>query len=319
MPLPEPVIAVVIPAYRAEETIAAVVGGLPATVRYVVVVDDASPDATADVVRGLADPRVHLVRLDSNRGVGAATIAGYDAAVSLGAEIVVKMDADDQMDPRHLPRLVRPIVRGLADYTKGNRFLHSEELRTMPRGRRAASAGLSFFTKLASGYWAVFDPANGYTALHASLVPELDRSRLADGYFFETSMLLELGRLRAVVQDVAIPARYRGERSSFSSRRAAGEFPPRLLSATLRRIRRQYFVQDFTPVSLFLVVGALFLLFGAAWGAYHWAESIRLGVPATTGTVMLAVVPVIVGVQLLLQAIAQDIGNVPTRPIHDET
>ncbi len=311
--------AVVIPAYRAEETITTVVSGLPAMVRHIIVVDDASPDGTADAVTRLADPRVRLVRLDANRGVGAATMAGYDAAVSLGAEIVVKMDADDQMDARHLPALVRPIARGLADYTKGNRFLHSAELREMPGGRRFANAGLSFFTKLASGYWAVFDPANGYTALHASLVPELDRARLADRYFFETSMLLELGRLRAVVLDVAIPARYRGERSSLSGRRAAGEFPPKLLAATWRRIARQYFIQDFTPVSLFLVIGSVFLLFGIVWGVYHWAESIRLGVPATTGTVMLAVVPVIVGVQLLLQAIAQDIGNAPTRPIHDET
>jgi hypothetical protein len=228
------------------------------------------------------------------------------------------MDADGQMDARYLPALVRPIVTGAADYTKGNRFLHSAELRTMPSGRRVGNAGLSFFTKLASGYWPVFDPTNGYTAIHASLVPALDRSRISERFFFETSMLLELGRLRAVVHDVPIPARYGGERSALSKRRAAGEFPPRLVAATWRRIQRQYFIQDFTPVSLFLVAGTLFLLFGVVWGAYHWAESIRFGVAATTGTVMLAVLPVIIGVQLLLQALAQDIGNVPTEPIHEE-
>jgi hypothetical protein len=188
----------------------------------------------------------------------------------------------------------------------------------MPSGRRVGNAGLSFFTKLASGYWPVFDPTNGYTAIHASLVPALDRSRISERFFFETSMLLELGRLRAVVHDVPIPARYGGERSALSKRRAAGEFPPRLVAATWRRIQRQYFIQDFTPVSLFLVAGTLFLLFGVVWGAYHWAESIRFGVAATTGTVMLAVLPVIIGVQLLLQALAQDIGNVPTEPIHEE-
>jgi glycosyltransferase involved in cell wall biosynthesis len=258
-----------------------------------------------------------LIRHDVNRGVGGATLTGYDAAIARGAEILVKMDADGQMDPRHLAALVRPILTDAADYTKGNRFLHSIELRAMPGTRRVGNAGLSFLTKLASGYWPVFDPTNGYTAIHTSLVPALDRSRIAERFFFETSMLLELGRIRAVVQDVPIPARYQGERSALSKRRAAGEFPPRLVAATWRRIVRQYFIQDFTPVSLFLVAGLVFLLFGVLWGAYHWAESIRFGVAATTGTVMLAVLPVIVGVQLLLQALAQDIGNVPTRPIHE--
>lgn len=306
-------IAVVIPAFNASAAIAAVVAGLPALVSDIIVVDDAS----ADALPPLADPRVVLIRHDVNRGVGGATLTGYDAAIARGAEILVKMDADGQMDPRHLPALVRPILTDAADYTKGNRFLHSTELRAMPGTRRVGNAGLSFFTKLASGYWPVFDPTNGYTAIHAALVPALDRSRIAERFFFETSMLLELGRIRAVVQDVPIPARYQGEPSALSKRRAAGEFPPKLVAATWRRIVRQYFIQDFTPVSLFLVAGLIFLLFGVVWGAYHWAESIRFGAAATTGTVMLAVLPVIVGVQLLLQAVAQDIGNVPTRPIHE--
>jgi glycosyltransferase involved in cell wall biosynthesis len=312
----EPTVAVVIPAFEAARTIAAVIEGVPAGVRYIVVVDDASPDGLGDLVAGLHDRRVLLARHERNRGVGAATLTGYDAAIALGADVLVKMDADDQMDPRHVMSLVRPIADGRADYTKGNRFLHTAELRAMPGTRRAGNAGLSFMTKLASGYWPIFDPTNGFTAVHASVVPLLDRARIAERYFFETSMLLELGRMRAVVEDVPIPARYQGERSGLSKRRAAGEFPPKLIGATWRRIVRQYFVQDFTPVSLFLAAGTLFLLFGVLWGAYHWAESIRLGIPATTGTVMLAVVPVIVGVQLLLQAIALDIGNVPTRPVH---
>ena len=308
----------VIPAYRAAGTIAAVVAGIPSLVRHVVVVDDASTDALADVVAGIGDPRVSLVRHPTNRGVGAATLTGYDAALALGADLIVKMDADGQMDPRYLGSLLRPIARHAADYTKGNRFLHPRELRSMPGARRAGNAALSFLTKLSSGYWPVFDPTNGYTAMHASLVPALDRSAIADRYFFETSMLLELGRLRAVVQDVPIPARYDGQASSLSPRRAAGEFPPKLLAATWRRLIRQYFIEDFTPVSLYLVFGSLLLLFGVLWGGYHWLVSIRLGVVATTGTVMLAVVPVIIGVQLLLQAIAQDIGNVPSHPIHEE-
>lgn len=313
----ELVIAVVIPAFKAAGTIGLVIADVPAAVAHIVVVDDASPDDLAATIGSIADPRVHLVRHRENQGVGAATLSGYDAALALGADVVVKLDADGQMDARAVPALVHPIVRHEADYAKGNRFLHAPELASMPRSRRVGNAGLSFWTKLASGYWPVFDPTNGYVAIHASLIPLLDRTRIAPRYFFETSMLIELNRLRAVVQDVYLPARYGGAASSLSERRALAGFPPRLVAATWRRIVRQYFIQDFTTVSLYLVAGLVLLAFGGVWGAWHWALSVRDGVPATTGTVMLAVLPVILGVQLWLQAIAQDIGNVPTRPIQD--
>ncbi len=313
----EPSVAVVIPAFRAAATIASVIKEIPAFVSHIVVVNDASPDELDAAIGAISDPRVHLVHHDTNRGVGGATLTGYDAALSLGAGIIAKLDADGQMDPAALSVIIGPIVSGEADYAKGNRFLHGAELRAMPRSRRLGNTALSFWTKLASGYWPIFDPTNGYTAIHASIIPFLDRTRIAPGFFFETSMLIELGRLDAVVQDVYLPARYSGEPSSLSQRRAVGEFPPRLIAATWRRIIRQYFVRDFTTVSLYLAAGLLLITFGVVWGLWHWGLSIRNNVPATTGTVMLAVLPTILGVQLWLQAIAQDIGNVPTRAVHD--
>src|SRR5437667_7377058 len=210
----EPVIAVVIPAYKAAGHIEAVLAGIPPLVRHVVVVDDASPDETRKIVERSPDPRVRLVVHERNQGVGGAVLTGYDAAIAAGAEIIVKMDADDQMDPAYLWTLVLPIVRGEADYTKGNRFLHSRELDSMPVLRRIGNAGLSFLTKAASGYWNVFDPTNGYTAIHASVVGLLDRERIDRRYFFESSMFLELSLHRAVVCDVYIPARYGNETRS---------------------------------------------------------------------------------------------------------
>lgn len=186
----------------------------------------------------------------------------------------------------------------------------------MPRLRLFGNAALSFLTKLATGYWQVFDPTNGYTAIHASVLRQLDRSRIAPRYFYESSMLIELGRLRAVVQDVYMPAVYRGEVSSLRKRSAAREFPLRLLGAAVRRLVTQYFIRDFTAASLYLVVGPIFLFFGTVWGAWHWYVSIQTGLPATTGTVMIAVLPIIVGAQLVLQAITLDIQSVPTRPLH---
>jgi dolichol-phosphate mannosyltransferase len=306
----------VIPAYRAAGSIAQVIAGIPSFVRHVVVVNDASPDETSDAVRAVGDPRVVVIEHEHNRGVGGATLTGYQRAADFGAQVIVKMDADGQMDPAYLLQLITPIVVGEADYTKGNRFLHARELRAMPGRRRFGNAGLSFLTKLASGYWGIFDPTNGYTAIHASLVPLLGAVPIAPRFFFESSILLNLSLLRAVVRDVYIPARYMDAGSHLSESKAALQFPLGLFRGFLRRVRLQYFVRDFTPVSLYIVFGLLLTAFGAVWGAWHWAISIQTNVAATTGTVMIAVLPIIVGVQLLLQALTLDIQSAPTAPIH---
>lgn len=316
VPIELPTVAVVIPAYRAEASIAGVIASVPSFVRHVIVVNDGSADGTSDAVRAVPDPRVGLVEHEQNEGVGGAVQTGYRRACELGAEIIAKMDADGQMDPDYLLQLITPIVVGEADYTKGNRFLHERELRSMPGRRRFGNAGLSFVTKLASGYWAVFDPTNGYTAIHASLVPLLGAVPIAKRFFFESSMLLNLSLLRAVVRDVYIPARYGDTGSHLSESRAALRFPLGLLRGFLRRLRLQYFVRDFTPASLYLVFGVALTVFGAVWGAWHWGISLQTNVAATTGTVMIAVLPIIIGVQLLLQAITLDIQGAPTEPIH---
>jgi len=311
LPIELPAVAVVIPAYRAARTIANVLEGVPSFVRHIVVVNDGSPDETADVVRGTGDPRVELVEHETNQGVGGAVMTGYKRAV----EIIAKMDADGQMDPDYLVQLITPIVVGEADYCKGNRFLHERELRAMPGRRRFGNAGLSFMTKLASGYWSVFDPTNGYTAIHASLVALLATASVAKRFFFESSMLLNLSLLRAVVRDVYIPARY-GAGSHLSESRAAVQFPFQLFRGFLRRVRLQYFVRDFTAASLYIVFGLVLTLFGTVWGLWHFLISAQSGVVATTGTVMIAVLPLIVGVQLLLQAVTLDIQSAPTTPLH---
>jgi glycosyltransferase involved in cell wall biosynthesis len=172
-----PLIAVVIPAYRAERQILKVLSGIPSFVSFIVVVDDCSPDTTAELVRNHTDPRIHLVSHSANQGVGGAVLTGYNRALELGAEIIAKMDSDDQMDPAYLIPLLAPILTGQADYTKGNRFLHVNELQSMPLIRRIGNAGLSFLTKAASGYWNIFDPTNGYTAIHASIIPLLETKK----------------------------------------------------------------------------------------------------------------------------------------------
>ena len=225
------------------------------------------------------------------------------------------MDGDDQMDPKYLMPLIEPIVAGEADYTKGSRFFYTRQLRQMPLVRQVGNLGLSFLTKASSGYWDVFDPTNGYTAVHRRVLEVLDWHAVDRRWFFETSMLIELNLVRAVVRDVQIPAKYADERSTLSAAGALVRFPRKLLAAFFRRLWLEYFVREFSPVSLFLVTGTLLSLFGALWGLAHWVRSAQSGIAASTGTVMIAVVPLILGVQLLLQAVSLDIQNAPKIPV----
>lgn len=304
-------VCVVIPMYRAEGTIQDVLRGIPEWIARIIVVDDASPDASSAQVEALADARVVLIRHAKNQGVGGAVLTGLAKALELGAKIAVKIDADGQMDPAFLAEMVAPIAEGRADYVKGNRFFHLREVTYMPFSRRIGNLGLSFLTKLASGYWNVFDPTNGYIAINLPTFRSLEQNRLHRRFFFETSMLMELNLARAVIVEVPMPARYEGEISSLSVGHSLVEFSYHLLRGFLRRLWLTYFVLDFSPGSLFLSVGLLLGIFGTSWGLYFWDKSIRSGVPASTGTVMIAVLPVILGFQLLLQALAYDIQNVP--------
>jgi dolichol-phosphate mannosyltransferase len=310
-----PHICVVIPMYKAQDHIARVLAGIPSFVQSIIVVDDCSPDASYEHAIAAANARVHFVRHEQNQGIGGAMLSGYQKALTLGAEIVVKMDADDQMDPVYLLPLITPILRGEADYTKGNRFLHARQLRSMPVRRRIGNIGLSFLTKMASGYWNIFDPTNGYTAIHAALIPLLDESAIDRRYFFESSMTIELGLIRAVVRDVYIPARYGAERSSLSERNALFSFPRRLFRGWLRRVWLQYFLRDFGLTSIYLITGIGLLLFGLIFGGYYWIRNAQFNTPTPAGTVMLAAMPVLLGIQFLLQSIFLDIQNIPDNPV----
>jgi len=308
-------VTVIIPAYRAAGTIEKVLHGIPGWVDSIIVVDDASPDETGARVRAVADPRVRLLVHEVNHGAGGAMVTGYRQALLDGSDICVKMDADDQMDPVHLPALIEPLVSGRADYAKGNRFHDARALGQMPLIRKIGNAALSFLIKAASGQWHVFDPTNGYTAIHRVALAELDLPQLHPRYFFESSMLILLQRLSAVVEDVPMPARYGDESSHLSVTRTLFEFPWLLLRQGLRRIAWQYFVADFNAVSLFLVSGIPLIAFGTAFGLYHWIDNSRRQVLTATGTVMLAVLPLILGFQMLLQALVLDVQNAPTRPL----
>lgn len=303
--------AVAIPAYRAEATIARVVTTLPPLVDRVVVVDDGSPDGTSAALGAISDARLEVVRHEKNRGVGGAMKTAFRRCLDLGADVVVKMDSDGQMDPARLPALLDALLDTGCDYAKGNRFLDEHALRDMPRVRLFGNLALTFLTKMASGYWHIFDPQNGYLAARTSVLRRLALEDIADDYFFENDMLVHLNILESRVVDVPMPARYGDERSSLRIGTILRRFPLRLLDRLRKRIWQRYVLRDFSPVALFLFLGAPLMLAGMAFGGWAWYESAKTGVVSSTGRVMLSVLPIVIGFQLILQAVLLDISSSP--------
>lgn len=313
----QPVIAVVIPCHRARRHVLRVIAQLPVLVRLIYVVDDACPEQTGEHVRqACADPRVTVVVNPVNLGVGGAVLAGYTRALEDGADVIVKMDGDDQMDPAALPQLIGPILRGEADYTKGNRFYDLTQIGRMPRMRVFGNAVLSFMTKISSGYWDVFDPTNGYTAIHARVADKLPLHKISKRYFFETDMLFRLNTLRAVVVDVPMDARYGDELSNLRIHHVVFDFFFKHVRNTGKRVFYNYFLRDMSLASVELLLGSLFIGVGTVMGLWFWLESARTGVTASAGSVMLVALQIIVGLQMILGFLAYDIAAVPRRPQH---
>lgn len=310
-------IAAVIPCYRVEREIQSVLQTIPSYIKHIIVVDDASPDSTADLVSASAkdDPRVLLMRHPSNQGVGGAMVTGYRKALALEAQVVVKIDGDGQMDMRYLPALLSPLIEGRADYAKGNRFRDFVSLQQMPLIRRVGNMGLAFLAKAATGYWNLFDPTNGFNAIRSEVLVQLPLDSIDHTYYFETSMLANLYLIGAMVKDVPMPARYRGEVSSLLIHRILFEFPFKLFVTFIRRLFLKNFIYDFSMGSIYLLTGLPLLLFGLLFGIYKWIQYASIGVPAPTGTVMLPTLSVLLGIQLLLSAIEIDLRSVPTEPV----
>jgi glycosyltransferase involved in cell wall biosynthesis len=309
-------VAVVIPCYRVSRHILALLAAIGPEVSTIYVVDDCCPEGSADIVEhDCADPRVAVIRHEANRGVGGAMISGFRRALADGADIVVKLDGDGQMDPSLIQQFLGPILWGQADYVKGNRFFNIEDVKAMPKGRIFGNVALSFITKLSTGYWSLFDPNNGYVAIDARVLARLPLDKIAERYFFESDMLFRLNTCRARVIDLPMQAVYGDEASNLDPLRSIPTFLGRHIANLGKRIAYNYFLRDFSLATIELVFGAALLLFGLVFGTFTWIENGLADRITTTGTVMIAVLPIMTGLQLLLAFVGFDMANVPAEPI----
>ena len=309
-------LAVVIPAYRVADQILAVLAGIGTEVQLIYVVDDACPQGSGAIVEErCSDPRVHVLLHSRNTGVGGAVVTGIRAALADGADLIVKLDGDGQMDPALIGALVAPIQAGRADYVKGNRFHGLQGLDAMPPLRLFGNAALSFLAKASTGYWQLFDPTNGFVAIESRIASLLMQERLSQRYFFETDLLARLYLLGAVVEELPHPARYGNESSNLRPLVVILPFLFRHLRTTVLRLFYTYFLRSFYPASLELLLGSILMVTGLAFTSWNWAASINTGIPRTSGTVVIASTTLIIATQCLLAFLSFDVSNYPRRTL----
>jgi dolichol-phosphate mannosyltransferase len=310
-------VGVVIPSYRVKQHILDVLARIGPECHAIYVVDDACPEQSGEFVRNhCGDPRVKVLFNEVNLGVGGAVMHGYRQAAQEGCDVVVKVDGDGQMAPELLPQFIGPILEGYADYTKGNRFFDLSEIDRMPLVRLMGNAVLSFMSKFSSGYWDIFDPTNGYTAIHARVIEHLPLDKISQRYFFESDMLFRLNTLRCVVLDVPMDAVYGEEKSSLRIQSILFDFLRKHTRNFFKRIFYNYFLRGMSVASVELVLGLFLFISGGVFGATQWYSSAQQDLATASGTVMLAALQILVGFQMLLSFLTFDIQSVPKVAIH---
>lgn len=303
-------VAVVVPAFREEALIAETIQGVPELVDLIVVVDDCSPDDTGKVVEDLRNPRVTLIRHTVNQGVGGSILTGHKKAIELGADVMVVMAGDNQMDPDYLPQLLDPIVNDGYGFTKGNRFFSRAGASAMPAVRIAGNMVLTFMNKAASGYWNLVDPQNGYTAVTRESLGQVPLDKISRRYEFENDLLIWLNIAEVRARDVAIPARYNTEVSALRPHRDGPRIAWLLFKGFWRRMWFKYTLWSFSPVALLFYWGLLLLAIGTIAGIWTTVVAFQ-GTSPTAGTTVLSVVPFFCGFVLLVQSLVLDIQGTP--------
>ena len=311
-------VALIIPCYKVKRHIVEVLQAIGSEVSQIYVIDDCCPEESGKYVKSqVKDQRITVLTHQKNTGVGGALLTGYRQAIKDKMTIAIKVDGDGQMDTNLIPRFIAPILAGKADYTKGNRFYELESLSTMPKLRLFGNALLSFINKLASGYWSVMDPTNGFTAIHIKVLQLLPLDKIEKRYFFESDMLFRLNIVRALVLDIPMVARYGNEASNLKISSVVISFPAKFLVRFFKRIFYNYFLRDFTAGSVEILSGLFFLTGGAIYGISQWYTSFINHIVTPSGSVMLAALPVLIGFQFLIAALNYDVYNSPKLCLHE--
>jgi glycosyltransferase involved in cell wall biosynthesis len=309
----KPVITVVVPAYKVVNQIRSVLTSIGKEVSHIIVVDDECPKQSGIFAQGVKDRRIEVIFHEKNQGMGGAMITGYLRALDLNSDVVVKMDGDGQMDASRINELIEPILQDKADYTKGNRFFEVEAIKQMPKLRIFGNFGLSFLTKISTGYWKIFDPNNGFTAISGKALARLPLHKLDPRYFFQPDILFRLNLIDAVIKDIPMPSIYNDEKSNLKVRLVLFEFPVKHLKNFFKRIFYSYYLKQFNLASLELPLGVGFATAGLIRGFSALSISNETGIPTAPGVVVLVAILLLAGLQFILAFLNYDINNEPRK------
>ena len=302
-------IGVAVPAYNEELLIEKTLTTMPDFVDHIVVINDCSTDKTLEIIQRLMkkDKRIFLIDNEVNRGIGYGLTAGLKKAAELECDRVAVMAGDAQMDPKYLAPLLDNMEKRDLDFVKANRFMHLEELKSMPKYRRIGNIVVTILTKFATGYYSIFDTQNGYVIYSKDVIERLPWNLIGDGYEFENTILIALSIIDAKVGDYPIPALYGDETSTIKLFSTTMRVLKVLNKGFWQRMYYKYILYSFHPIALFLISGLVFFAGGFLGCLWILFEKLFNDISPTTGTVMLAILPMILGVQLLLTALVMDV------------
>lgn len=305
-------IAIVIPAYNEEKLIAKTVETVPDFVDYIIAVNDCSTDATQEKLTELKKKNKKLTALKNevNRGVGGTLKNGFEYALSqTSADVIGVMAGDAQCDPSYISKMLDSLIDEHVDYVKANRFVHLEALAQMPTYRRLGNIFITILTKFATGYYSIFDTQNGYGFFRRAILSKISFELIGERYDYENTLLTALSIAGAKILDEPVPAIYGEEVSTIKFLPTAYRALRANFIGFWKRIYYKYIVFSFHPVALFLLSGLLLMTVGAIFGLYMIIEKAIHHISPSSGTVMLAVLPIILGFQLLLTAFILDVNN----------
>tara|TARA_A100001011_G_C14235217_1_gene810677 strand:+ start:163 stop:1104 length:942 start_codon:yes stop_codon:yes gene_type:complete len=250
---------VVIPCFMGGDITLKLVEDLKIYADLIVLIDDKCPLQTGKKLKEkFNDPNIEVIFNKENLGVGGATKKGFDFLLKKRCEIIIKMDADYQMDPAHIPKLINPIIRKECDSTKGNRFTNVDSLLKMPKLRLIGNTFLSYLSKLSTGYWEIFDPTNGFIAFDSNSLKKISYSKADNRYFFETDILFRCSLQNINIKNISIDSLYNNHFSSLQPLKEMIPFFIKNLKLLFKRIIYQYFLLDFNVGSVNLILSIFF-------------------------------------------------------------
>lgn len=304
-------VAAILPCYNEEKLITKTIETLPDFVDEIIAVDDNSKDRTWEIITHLAkkNKRVVPIHLDPNEGIGGAYIHGFEKAIKDGMDLVFTMAGDAQCNQNYMSNMADTLLDKDLDYVKANRFVHLQELQQMPAFRRVGNTVITILTKFASGYYSIFDSQNGYGVFKVKTLQNLPFEHIGRRYDYENTLLIALAIMGAKIKDEPVPAIYGDEVSTIPVFKTVMRALKVVWNGFWRRMYYKYVVVNFHPIALFLFTGLLLLAFGTGFGIFIAIDRAFNNTSPSTGSVMLAVLPIILGFQILLSALTMDMNN----------